>query len=133
MRSAFFTLCVLAALPSFAGQYDEPYGIVETGRRSDVLKELPVSINAVDGVNTLRTRYSQPISPGRHQVQVIFASDRLTTSKAYRYLDLDIQPCTRYRIVAAYQSRVNLSSWEPKIYVEPIGECHAKFATTLTK
>lgn len=125
--STLLFLAGWAAAPAFGGLYDAPYGIVESGRRSDVLKELPVSINAVDGVNTLTTRYSHPIQPGKHQVQVIFASDRLTSAKAIRVIDLDVAPCTRYRIVATYQSRTNLSTWQPKVYAETIGECRAKF------
>lgn len=110
--------------------YDEPYGLVEPGRRSDVRKELPVAINAVDGKSTRSTRYSDPISPGKHQIQLMFASDRLPSDKASRLVDLDIQPCVRYRVVAAYQSRTYPANWEPKVYVEPIVECEKKFGVS---
>ena len=125
--STLLFLAGLAAAPAFGGLYDSPYGLVEPGRRSDVLKELPVSINAVDGVNTLSTRYPRPIEPGKRQIQVIFASDRLTSDKAIRVIELEVAACTRYRIVASYQSRVNFATWQPKVYAEPIGECEAKF------
>lgn len=122
-------LAGMAAFPAFGGAYDSPYGIVESGERSDVRKELPVLVNAVDGISTRNPRYSDPIAPGKHQVQVVFASDRLSSAKAFRWLELDVQPCTRYRVVAAYETRVRLAPWEPRIYVEPIGECKAKFRT----
>ena len=119
----------LAAMPAFGGLYDQPYGLVESGRRSDVRKELPVVISDVDGISTRNPRYSDPITPGRHRVQVIFSFDRTPSVKAFRWLDLDIQPCTRYRVVAAYWNRVHLSTWEPRVYVEPIGECASRFQT----
>jgi hypothetical protein len=39
---------------------------------------------------------------------------------------MDLEGCTRYRIVAQYQSKTN-PEWKPKVYSEPIGECVAKF------
>lgn len=131
--STLLFLAGLAALPAFGGSYESPYGLVESGLRSDVRKELPVAINAVDGVNTISTRYPQPVSPGKHQVQIIFASDRLPSSKAFRVLDMDIEPCTRYRVVAAYETRVYLGTWQPKVYPEPIGEWQAKFGRSVRR
>lgn len=124
---AVLLLSALASLPASAGLYDQPYGLVESGRRSDVRKELPVVIGSVDGVSTRNPRYSDPIAPGRHRVQVNFSTGSTPTPRGFRYLDLDIQPCTRYRVVAAYQNLVHLGSWEPRVMIEPIGECVARF------
>ena len=123
----FLVVPALAALPASAGLYNQPYGLVESGRRSDVRKELPVVIGSVDGVSTRNPRYSDPIAPGRHRIQVNFSTSSMPTARAFRFLDLDIKPCTRYRVVAAYQNLVHPASWEPRIYVEPIGECATRF------
>lgn len=123
----FALLAGLAAFPALGGTYGFPYGIIESGWRSDVRKELPALVNAVDGVSPRNPRYSDPVAPGRHRIQVVFASDRLPSSKAFRWIDLEIEPCTRYRVVAKYQTQVSLGTWEPRVYAEPIGECEARF------
>ena len=124
---ACLVLSALAAAPAAAGLYDEPYALVESGRRSDVRKELPVVINSVDGKSTRSPRYSDPIAPGMHRIQVNFSTSSIPTLRGFRYLDLDLKPCTRYRVVAGYQNLVHLASWEPRVYIEPIGECAGKF------
>src|SRR5882762_9671905 len=53
----FLAPLALAAACSTTGTYDEPYALVEPGMRSAVRKEMPVSINAVDGQTTLNARY----------------------------------------------------------------------------
>lgn len=128
---AVLVIPTLIALPAFAGLYDQPYGLVESGRRSDVRKELPVVVSSVDGVSTRNPRYSDPIQPGRHRIQVNFSTSSTPSVRGFRYLDLDVKPCTRYRVVAAYQNLVHLASWEPRVYIEPIGECAARFQARL--
>jgi len=111
------------------GPYDEPYALVEGGMRSAARKELPVIINAVDGETTfIPRRYPTPLKPGKHLVEVYFSSDSVAGSadKHHKTIDLDAAPCTRYRIVARYQSLTHVE-WDPVIYPEPIGECIAKF------
>ena len=111
------------------GPYDEPYALVEGGMRSAARKELPVIINAVDGETTfIPRRYPTPLKPGKHLVEVYFSSDSVAGSadKHHKTIDLDAAPCTRYRIVARYQSLAHVE-WEPVIYPEAIGECIAKF------
>ena len=126
----YMVLCLIPALavsPALADPYDEPYAIVESGYRSVARKELPVAISSIDGVSSRNVRYSDPIAPGRHRIQVYFSGARRgTIAKATRDLDIDLQPCTRYRIVANYEILVH-PIWEPKVYAEPIGECSAKF------
>lgn len=124
---ACLVLLALAALPASANLYDQPYGLVESGRRSDVRKELPVVISSVDGKSTRNPKYSDPVEPGTHRIQVNFSTSSTPTARGFRYLDLDVKPCTRYRVVAQYQNLVHLGSWEPKIYTELIGECAARF------
>jgi predicted ATPase len=120
---AFATAC------ASGGIYDSPYALVESGSPSPVRKELPAAINAVDGRSTLfARRYATAITPGRHQVDVYLSTSTGALYKQYRTIELDAAPCTRYRIVAAYQNLTHVE-WTPVIYPEPIGECAAKFAS----
>ena len=119
----------LIAACAAGGPYDEPYALVEGGMRSAARKEFPVIVNTVDGETTFTPRrYPTPLKPGKHLVEVYFSSDSVAGSadKHHKTIDLDAAPCTRYRIVARYQSLTHVE-WDPVIYPEPIGECIAKF------
>jgi hypothetical protein len=128
-----FRSCLLAALaaacvmPALAGPYDQPYAIVEAGDRSEVREEFPPSISQVDGKSTRNTRRSDPIEPGKHRITVRFETARVTQSPAEvsRELDMDLEACTRYRVVAHRKGKS--TDWEPKVYPEKIGECVRKF------
>jgi hypothetical protein len=113
------------ALGAAAGQYDQPYAIVERGDPSSVREEFSPSISQIDGKSTRNTRKSDPIAPGKHRITVRFETARVAQSPAEesRELEMDLEPCTLYRIVA---HRVGVN-WEPKVYSEPIGECVRKF------
>ena len=111
---------------AFAGMYDQPYAIVEPMDRSTVREEFPPAITKIDGESTRNPRRSDPISPGKHKITVRFETARVTQSPAEttRELEIDLQPCTLYRIAAR---RVNTTEWEPKVYSEPLAECVKKF------
>lgn len=128
MRTVLLPLALLAAaaLPALAGPYDQPYALVESGYRSDVRKERPVLVNSIDGESTMRRRYSTPVSPGKHQVDVYFTTSTGPSAKHHRLLEIDAAPCVRYRIVAHYDNLTHIE-WAPVIYSEPIGECEKKF------
>ena len=109
-----------------AGQYDQPYAIVESADRSDTRKEFPASITKIDGHSTPSTRRSDPLPPGKHKVTIRYDTGRVSQSpeETTRTLDLDLEPCTRYRIAAR---RTQGTAWEPHVYKEKIGECTRKF------
>jgi hypothetical protein len=109
--------------------YDEPYSLVQSGVRSIIQKDLPVSINAVDGETTLDPRRSGPLKPGRHVVVAYLNTVVGPYSKQYATLELDAAPCTRYRVVARYENLTHIE-WIPVVYPEPIAECRAKFFPT---
>lgn len=113
-------------LAAAADMYDKPYARAETGDRSEVRKEFPLSITQVDGVSTRNTRKTDPISPGKHKVTVRFETARVAQSAAEttRDLEIDFEACTLYRIVA---ERKGATNWAPKVYSEVIGECVKKF------
>jgi hypothetical protein len=90
-----------------------------------VRKELPVLIKAVDGVTPIYGRAPGPIRPGRHLVDVYFATRVGPYYKEVRQVEIDAEACTRYRVVAAYQNLTHIE-WTPVVYREPIGECPAQ-------
>jgi hypothetical protein len=115
----------LVSLTAFAGPYDQPYALVERADPSSIREEFPAAITQIDGKSTRNTRKSDPIEPGKHKVTIRFETGRVAQApgEESRELDMDLEPCTRYR-VAAHRVGVN---WEPKVYSEPIGECVKKF------
>ena len=115
------------ATVAFAGMYDQPYALVEKGPPSDTRKEATVGIISVDGESIHNPRKPEPITPGKHQIRVRFESARFKFSPEYQNIDLDLEACTRYRIVASYEIKSG-PNWQPKVYTEPIGECRKKFA-----
>jgi hypothetical protein len=117
---------VLASAGPVAGQYDKPYALVEAGDLSPTREEFPPAITRIDGESTRNPRKSDPIAPGRHRVTVRFETAKVVQSPegATRELDMDLEPCMRYRIAAR---RVGTVDWEPKVYSEKIPECVRKF------
>ena len=116
----------LAAMGVLAGQYDKPYALVEAADRSPTREEFPPAITRIDGESTRNPRRSDPIEPGKRRVTVRFETAKVVQSpdEITRELDMDLEPCTRYRIAAR---RVGSTNWEPKVYSEAIPECKRKF------
>ena len=119
-------LANLAVPAAFAGMYDQPYAIVESGDASDIRKEARVAINKVDGQSTRNPRKSDPLAPGKHSITLHFESARGVFRPISLDVEIDLQACTRYRIVANYETKTG-GDWTPKVYSEPIGECVKKF------
>jgi hypothetical protein len=123
--AALVALSALVVPASMAGEYDQPYAIVEAGDRSQAREEFPPAITQIDGKSTRNPRRSDPIAPGKHRITVRFETGRVTQSpdEVSREIELDLAPCTLYRIAA----RRKCITWEPQVYPEPIGECARKF------
>jgi len=127
MTSRRVALCAaLMATGVLAGPYDQPYAVIEAGERNDAREEFVPAISQVDGKSTRSTRKTDPIAPGKHRVTVRFETARAAQSPAEvsRELEMDLEACTLYRIVA---KRTGGTNWEPKVYSEPLGECVRKF------
>lgn len=130
MRLRDISLVILSILASggcagFGGS-DEPYGLLESGVRSAVRKEFPVAIYAVDGDYKLYQRRFEPVKPGRHVLEVDFNTDVGPSWKRRKTVEIEVSPCTRYRIVARYGNLTHVE-WMPVVYPEPIGECMSRF------
>src|SRR5918993_4357532 len=119
-------LANLAIPAAFAGMYDQPYAIVESGAASELRKEARVAITQVDGKTTRNRRRSDPITPGKHLINLHFESARGIFRPTFLDVEVDLQACTLYRIVANYESKTG-GDWKPKVYSEPLGECVKKF------
>ena len=120
------SIWVAVAPTALAGMYDQPWARVQSGDRSQVRKEERLAISKVDGKSARNTRQSDPLSPGKHLIEVRFETAAGPTNESTRELEIDLDACTTYRIVAAYEG-VGNPNWKPKVYSEPIGECVAKF------
>jgi len=114
------------ATGALAGPFDQPYAVVEAGDANAAREEFVPAISQVDGKSTRNVRKSDPIAPGKHRITVRFETARAPQSPAEiaREVEMDLEPCTLYRIVA---KRTGGTNWEPKVYSEPLGECVRKF------
>src|SRR6187549_1700513 len=106
MKRALATIAAaLAAGAALAGDYDQPYALVETGDFSETRNESAVGITRIDGKSTRSPRKSDPIPPGKHMVTVSFSSARGVFNPDSIELPMDLEPCTRYRVVANYERK----------------------------
>lgn len=121
-----FALFAFTTLTAAAGPMDQPWAIVESGDASEVRKEAPAAITRIDGVSTRDPRKSDMLAPGKHKVTVRFDTGRAVVNDNARELDMKLEPCKRYRVVAVYTSKTS-PEWQPKVYPESIGECSKKF------
>lgn len=130
MKRFLMPLAAAAAFlssPVWAGPYDQPYGIIESGDRSQTRNQEPVAISKIDGTSTRNPRRPDPVAPGRRSVEVSFSSARAVVADQLQTIEIDVKPCKRYRIAAHYQT-VTGGKWEPVVQtVEDIGECRQKF------
>lgn len=124
LASAVVLFCTTATA---AGQYEQPYGRVESGSRMQTQKHEPAAITKIDGKSTRDVRRSDPLAPGKHVVTVRFSSARTVVAEQSQTIEVDVQPCKRYLIAASYESKVH-GHWTPVVQaVEDIGECTRKF------
>ena len=126
-------MAVLAAtiglLPGLAaaGPYDQPYGLIESGDGSQTRNQEPVAISRIDGASTRNPRRPDPVAPGKHAVEISFTSARAVVGDDLKTIEIDVQPCKRYRVVAQYHTSAS-GKWDPVVAsVEDIGECRKKF------
>jgi hypothetical protein len=119
-------LLLLVPAAVLAGAYDQPWSMVEPGDRSEVRKEFPAAITQIDGQSVRDTRRPDAVAPGKHAITIRYETGRMNQSEAEatRVVDMELAPCTRYRIVAKRDSG---TKWNPQVYPEPISECTRKF------
>jgi hypothetical protein len=127
MKKALLPAILLAAaLPASAGPYDQAWSTVESGDNSEVRKESRVAISKIDDQSPKNPRRGDPLPPGKHKVRISWDTGRGVVTDNFRELDMDLEPCVRYRIVAAYTNKTS-PEWKPTVYTEPIPECKKKF------
>jgi hypothetical protein len=124
---------VLAQPAGAAGTFDEPYGRIESGDRSATRRHETVAISRIDGVSTRNPRRPDPVAPGKRAVEISFSSARVTVGNQLQTIEIDVEPCKRYRVVAQYNNPAS-GHWEPVVQsVDDIGECRKKFMSTAPK
>ena len=78
-------------------------------------------ITAIDGRSTLSRQNPVPVEPGRHIVTLVTAPAAGFGVPEYRDLELEVESCKRYFIVAERDNRL-LQNWRPVIdNVSPLG------------
>ena len=119
---------VAGLLPGYAaaGPYDQPYGLIESGDRSQTRSQEPVAISHIDGKSPQNPRRPDPLAPGKHTVEISFSSARAVVGDDLKTIEIDVQPCKRYRVVAQYHTAAS-GKWDPVVSAEDIGECKRKF------
>jgi hypothetical protein len=127
MHKLLIVPAVLVATAAFAGMYDQAYALVVMGAASEGRKEARLAITSVDGVSIRNPRQTDPISPGKHRIGLHFDSARRDFRPESLDIELELEACTRYHIVASYETKSG-PNWKPKVYSEPIGECRKKFS-----
>jgi len=127
MRTPLLVPVLLVAMSAHAGPYDRPYALIEPGDTSETRKEARVAVTKVDGMSTRNPRKTDPLAPGKHVVTLHYETARGDFRPEYLDLELALEACTRYRIVASYENRMG-PDWKPKVYAEPIAECTRKFS-----
>jgi hypothetical protein len=81
----------------------------------------PTRITAVDGESTFIRENPVRVEPGEHVVRVVTAPTAGFTVAEARELKLNIEPCSRYFIVAERDNRL-LQDWRPVVdHVAPSG------------
>jgi len=129
MKARYMLLAASALASASAlaqNPYSQPWAVVQRGDPSQVRKESPVAISKVDGKSTRNPRESDALAPGKHVITVHFDSARGVVNDEFRELQMDLEGCTRYRIVAQVNGPP-VTEWKPHVYSEPIGECVSKF------
>jgi hypothetical protein len=124
---SIFAAGLLVSQLAWGGPYDAPYGKIEIGDRSVTRNQETAAISRIDGKSTKNPRRPDPVSPGKHSVEISFSSARTVVGDQLKTIEIDVEPCKRYRIVAHYDTPAS-GKWEPEIQsVEDIGECRKKF------
>jgi hypothetical protein len=123
-QSHTMIMALLAAALAGCATYPEnaSYLYGERYYRANI-RTFPTNITAVDGQSTIRRYgYGQvPIEPGPHVIRLVTAPVAGLTIPQERELNLNVEPCKRYWIVAERDNRLE-QDWRPVIeYVENAG------------
>ena len=85
------------------------------------MNTFPTRIAYVDGRATLLRQNPVPVEPGKHVITLVTAPVAGFSIPEYRDLDLEVEPCKRYYIVAERDNRL-LQDWRPVIEsINPLG------------
>lgn len=132
-QSHMMIMALLAAALAGCASYSENVSFLYGERyyRANA-HTFPTTITAVDGQSTMlrqstMQRYvAVPIEPGQHLVQLVTAPAAGFAIPEMRELNLNVEPCKRYYIVAERENRL-LQNWRPVVeYVDDAGgrNCH---------
>ena len=120
---------LLAAIPAYAGPYDQPYAIITSDRAPAADPNLRyVIVNRVDG-ESVGSENRAVVAPGKRQVTVDLPPRKGLTVATQRTFTIQASPCMRYYVMAKLATPVG-EEWSPVVRgSELIGECQTKFRT----
>ena len=129
IRATVALVAAMIAASAWAGLFDQPYALVESGDRKPAQQEDVIGLSRIDGKSPRNPRRSDPLPPGRHSIQVHYSSARAAVIvDDLQTIELELEPCKRYRIAAKYEADYVSGKWAPVVQkVEDIGECKRKF------
>lgn len=130
MRSqSLMIMALLAAALAGCATYSDnaSYLYGERYYRANI-RTFPTTITAIDGSATIRRYgYGQvPVEPGPHVIRLVTAPAAGFAIPEEREMNLNIEPCKRYYIVAERDNRLE-QNWRPVIeYVENAGGSYCR-------
>jgi hypothetical protein len=123
MKTSFLLVAVLA-VAGCATPYTNNSELVGARYHKTEIETYPVIVTSVDGVST-PVRQRIWVEPGMREI-VVEDPIHSGLASAVRRFKLDVQPCTRYYLVAVKDTRLS-SDYEVRVdYIEPLeGGCKA--------
>jgi len=120
-------IAAASGLAAQAGPYDQPWSLLEADNRSPTADTKPATVMKIDGKNVPLGR-TNVVAPGKHTVEVSIPGPRGMSNPKRDTIEIDPQPCVRYRFAAKRSSPTD-NDWKAFIgHEEPVGECRKKFA-----
>jgi len=107
--------------------YSEPYALFEPHERSQAQELQPAFIMSIDGKSRGIKDNSDPVTPGKHRVELSLPGPRGMSQPKYQTIEVDAKPCVRYRFAARRDSPTARDWYATVEATEPIGECLKKF------
>ena len=108
----------LAGCATYSKEVSYLYG--DRYNRTDIHTSATV-ITAIDGQATMLRSVPVPVEPGQHVIRLVAAPVAGFRIPEERELNLNVEPCKRYFIVAARDNRLQ-QDWRPLVdYVDDAG------------
>lgn len=137
MRRRFFAACALSALAClpvavFAAKSD-PWAEIKVGGVAEGTQdEYDVMLIAVNGSRDVPSKALYEFAPGTYQLRIASRKRGKSGETVSLPFAIDMQPCTRYAMIADHQQESEGRKWRIAIKSETeVEPCMKKFGATL--